>query len=65
MVYSIGSGSNVLTMNLHKSGICSGGVCSHTQPTTLSAGDYRFKVRAYNKAGWGPVSMWKWFTVSP
>jgi hypothetical protein len=65
MVYSISSGSNILTMNLHKSGICSGGVCSYTQPSALSAGDYKFKMRAYNKAGWGPVSTWMSFTVSP
>jgi hypothetical protein len=65
MVYSIGSGSNVLIVNLHKSGICSGGVCSYTQPSALSAGGYRFNVRAYNKAGWGPVSPWKWFKLSP
>jgi hypothetical protein len=65
MVYSVASSSNVVIANLHFSGICSGGVCSYTPPTTLSPGDYRFKLRAYNRVGWGPVSPWMRFTISP
>jgi Leucine-rich repeat (LRR) protein len=66
MVYSIDSSSNVLNVgNLHYSGICSGGICSYTPAAPLSTGDYQFKVRAWNKFGWGPVSAWMSFTVSP
>jgi Tol biopolymer transport system component len=64
-VYSITIGSNVITENLHFSGICSGGVCAYTPSTVLIAGDYRFNVKAYNNAGWGPVSAWMEYTVSP
>jgi hypothetical protein len=65
IVYSHTTSSVVLNVNLHFSGICSGGVCSYTPTTPLDAGVYHFTVRAYNKAGWGPVSTWNVFTVSP
>jgi Tol biopolymer transport system component len=67
LVYSHKTSSVVLTANLHYSGICSAKVCSYTPKTALSAGKYHFSLRAYNKAGWGPVSKWTIFelVVSP
>jgi hypothetical protein len=64
-VYSIDLSSNVLSKIATTSSACSGGTCTYTQPTALAAGTYRFKVKAYNVGGWGPVSTWKWFTISP
>jgi Leucine-rich repeat (LRR) protein len=63
IVYSHTTSSTVVFANLHYSSICSGGVCSYTPTTTLSAGKYHFTVRAYNIVGWGPVSTWKVFDV--
>jgi hypothetical protein len=63
LVYSHKTSSAVFTANLHYSAICSAKVCSYTPKMGLSAGKYHFSVRAYNKAGWGPVSKWLVFEL--
>jgi hypothetical protein len=64
-VYYIDTSTSVINVNVTASVYCSGATCSFTPATALSGGNYRFKVRARNAVGWGPVSTWKFFTVAP
>jgi hypothetical protein len=60
-VYSIDTSNYVLSENVKANTNCSGGICSYKPTTALSLGDYRFKVKGHNVAGWGPVSNWMKF----
>jgi hypothetical protein len=51
-VYSIDTSSYVITENVKASTYCSAGVCAYTPVTALSVGNYKFKVRGSNSAGW-------------
>jgi hypothetical protein len=65
IVFSNSTGSPVINLTLHHGAVCSGVVCSYTSATVLSPGVYHFKVKPRNSAGWGPMSAWMVFTVSP
>lgn len=52
----------VVTEKLEASAVCSSGVCSYTSPL-LSNGDFTWKVRSRNPAGWGPWSATESFTI--
>jgi hypothetical protein len=65
IVFSNSTGSPVINLTLHHGAVCSGVVCSYTSATVLSPGVYHFKVKPRNSAGWGPMSAWMGFIVSP
>jgi hypothetical protein len=44
---------------------CDGTTCSVTPTTILGAGSHTWAVRTWNKAGYGPWSSPKIFTVTP
>jgi hypothetical protein len=64
-VYSVDSSSYVINLNVKASTFCSGTNCGYKSATALSTGEYRFKVRAYNAVGWGPISNWMKFRYGP
>jgi hypothetical protein len=64
-VYSVDTGKFVITKNLKVSAVCSGGTCTYKPATNLVKGEYRFKMRAQNAAGWGPISSWMKFRYGP
>ncbi|MHA2404993.1 MAG: hypothetical protein ACXADH_18520 [Candidatus Kariarchaeaceae archaeon] len=54
----------MITDNVEVSTFCSGEACEYTPATELIQGNYRFKVRARNAVGWGPISRWMAFSVT-
>jgi hypothetical protein len=60
-VFSIDAAEFVITDNVKAVTYCSGEVCEYTPATELIQGNYRFKVRAHNAVGWGPISDWMKF----
>jgi hypothetical protein len=63
-VYSVGSASYVIQKSVASS-YCTAGVCTYHPATTLTAGDYRFKVLATNYVGSSPYSAWMTFGIPP
>jgi hypothetical protein len=64
MVYSYTSASMVIDKTVNASNACTFGECRYIPTTKLTQGNYRFKVRPRNGAGWGPTSAWLNFKVS-
>jgi hypothetical protein len=64
-VYNIDTSTYVVNVNVNASTYCVGGTCGYKPSTVLNVGsNYRFKVRAYNPAGWGPISAWMKFNIT-
>jgi len=61
MVYSDTQAKYVIYRTLSASAVCAGSACSYVSTVSLTHGSYRFKVQAYNPAGWGAFSAWTAF----
>jgi len=62
-VYSY-SASSYLILDTVPASYCDASQCTYPSPTSLSNGDYKFKVLAYTPVGTTPYSDWLAFTIS-
>jgi hypothetical protein len=62
-LYVATSGGSSVHGSFYDSSVCSGGICQVTPSVSLQAGNYAWKVAAYNVAGYGPYSSVVSFTL--
>lgn len=62
-VYSLAKKAYVASYDVSATYLCTGEDCWYKPSVNLVAGEYQFRVRAYNSFGWGDYSDWMPFSV--
>jgi subtilisin family serine protease len=61
--YQLLQGATPIYIQTVGAAACGATTCSHTNVTSLNAGDYKWRTRAFAGGAWGPFSTFKTFSV--